>query len=330
MNLKLASFLFVCAFISCNGQKPFGTEHLKLEKTIEMPGVKGRIDHMAVNLKTNIIYIAALGNNSIEVVDLNKGTIIHSIKELDEPQGVAYIPESNELVVANGGDGNCIFYNASTYEVIATVKLKGDADNVRYDADTRKVYVGYGDGGIAVLDAITHKETGNVILPAHPESFQIDKKHDLLFVNLPGDNSIAVIELKSLKLTGTWKIQGLRANFPMALDTATGSVIIGFRHPAMLVSYDAVKGKEQNRVQLVSDVDDVFFDQPAQEVFASGGGGYINIFKRENDGFKKIANIPTRSGARTCLLVPSSQTLILAERETGGNAAALAVYKIIK
>ena len=62
---------------------------------------------------------------------------------------------------------------------------------------------------------------------------------------------------------------------------------------------------------------------------ASGGDGAIDIFKKAEDGhLKKIANIPTRSGARTSLLVPALHILVVAQRATGGKAAALVVYTI--
>ena len=329
INLQIAIIFFLPCLISCNGQKPFGVEHLSLEKIVELPDVQGRIDHMAINLRDNIVYVAALGNNTVEVVDLNKGSVVHSIKGLDEPQGICYIPVANEIAIANGGNGQCVFYNASSYATIATISLGGDADNIRYDERSNMLYVGYGNGGIAVIDATTHKKASEVKLSAHPESFQLDQKRKVLFVNLPDDNSIAIINLQNLKVASTWETNGLRANFPMTLDTSSGSVIVGFRHPATLVSYDAVTGKEQSRTDLINDVDDVFFDEVKQEVFASGGGGAITIFKKESDhSFKKIANISTRSGARTSLFVPSLGRLILAERSSGSKLAALAVYKI--
>lgn len=327
MKFKIFYLFFICWFASCKGQKPFGTDHLKLEKIIEMPEVKGRIDHMAVNLKDKVIYVAALGNNSVEVIDLQKNTTIHSIKGLDEPQGVAYLPRQNEIVIANGGNGNCVFYNATTYKIITTLHLPGDADNVRYSASGEKIYVGYGDGGIAVIDAASHKQTGDVKLPAHPESFQIDQKNNLMFVNLPDAKSVAVIDLRNMKVISTWKTNNLKANFPMALDTTDNHVMIGYRHPSVLVIYDVKTGKKVGRTDLVSDADDIFYYEANQQVLASGGGGSINIYKKDNNGFKQVANIPTRYGARTSLLIPYWGTYVLAERANGGRSAAIAVYK---
>ena len=327
---SLITILFcINCLASCKGQQTFGTDYLKLEKTIEMPGVNGRIDHMAVNVKDKVLYMAALGNNTVEVVDLNKGVVIKSIKGVEEPQGIAYIPEQNEVAVASGGNGDCVFFDASSFKIVATVHLAGDADNIRYDAAERRMYVGYGNGGMALIDPVAHKQTGNVKLSAHPESFQLDKRNNKLFVNLPDDHSIAVIDLKSFTIANTWKISKYNANFPMTLDTANNHVMIGFRHPAVLVTYDVKTGIEVSRTNLVSDVDDVFYYPAIRQVYASGGGGSINVFKKNIDNkYKKVANISTRSGARTSLLIPSLQTYILAERANGGKSAALAVYKI--
>jgi glutamine cyclotransferase len=321
--------LLLCSFISCKGQQPFGTELLKLEKEIPMPTVKGRIDHMAINLNHKILYVAALGNNTVEAIDLNKGTVIRSIKGIDEPQGIAYIPEQNEIAVASGGNGDCVFFNASTFERVATVHLAGDADNIRYDTIDKKMYVGYGNGGMAMIDPATHKQIGDVKLPAHPESFQLDKKNNKLYVNLPDDHSIAVIDFKSFKVVDTWKINKFRANFPMTLDTASNHVIIGYRHPAALVVYDGKTGNEITRNELVDDVDDVFYDAAKQQVLASGGGGFINIFhKASGNRYKLVANIASRDGARTSFFVPSLRTFVVAERAAGGKAAAIVVSKI--
>jgi len=329
MKIIITYILCINCLTSCKGQESFGTDHLKLEKVIEIPGVGGRIDHMAINLKERVVYIAALGNNTIEVLDLKKGAIIRSIKGVEEPQGIAYIPEQNEIAVASGGNGNCVFFNATTFEKVATVHLAGDADNIRYDAVEKKMYVGYGNGAMALIDPVAHKQTGNVKLSGHPESFTLDKKNNKLYVNVPDDHNITVIDLQRFTIANTWKINKYRANFPMALDTFSNLIFVGYRHPAVLVAYDGKTGKQVIANQLVGDVDDIFYYANKQEIIASGGDGSINIFKRgHGTTLKRVADIPTRAGARTSLLIPSLQSFILAERANGGNAATITVYKI--
>jgi hypothetical protein len=150
-----------------------------------------------------------------------------------------------------------------------------------------------------------------------------------MYVNLPNDHSIAIIDLKSFTITYTWKISKYRDNFPMTLDTANNLVFVGYRHPALLVSYDSNSGNQISSNELAGDIDDIFYHADKEEIIASGGDGSINIFKRENETvFKKIADISTREGARTSLLIPSLKTLILAERTNIGKTATIVIYKI--
>lgn len=323
-----ASFLSI-AFFACKGQKSFGDQLLTLQKTISLADVRGRIDHIDVNLKKQLLYVAALGNNSGEVVDLKSSNKIYSVPDLSEPQGIAFIPQTNEFMIANGGNGKCNFYNADNFQKTASVDLGSDADDVRYDSLTKRIYVGYGEGGIAVLDVVKHQKIADVRLPAHPEGFQIDRGLEKLFVNVPGSGQIDVIDLKSFLVTDKWKVNS-QANFPMAIDERHQVIFIGCRHPNRLVAINATTGKTISENNLVQDVDDLFFDEKSNRIFASGGGGAVNIFSFEDLKLRQIANIPTRSGARTSLLVPSLNLFILAERAAYGNNAQLKIYGIVK
>jgi len=314
-------------FSGCKAQVR-GQQLLSLQKEIILPNVKGRIDHIDINLKDQIAYVAALGNNTLEVVDLKNGKVTGSIGGLDEPQGVAYILKHQEILIANGGSGECGFYSALTLKKVGSIKLAGDADDVRYDAGTDKVYVGYGSGGIAVIDAATRKQIGNIALPAHPESFQIDAKLNKLWVNLPGSGIIAVADLKQLKVIAKWSRLLPRANFPMAYDEIKHRIIIGYRVPAKLVIYGSETSKEIFSAPMVGDVDDLYWDGRNKKVYISGGGGAVDIFKQTSDSvYKQVAHIKTRDGARTSLLIPELELLLIAARERGDQKAALLVYK---
>lgn len=328
-NIQIVSLLIVFLYLcpGCKGQKPFGQNLLSEQMTIAMAEVKGRIDHLDANLKEKIVFVAALGNNSLEIVDINKGEVIYSIKGLDEPQGVAYIPQQQEIFVANGGNGDCYFYNAHNLEKTATVHLSSDADDVRYDSTEEKIYVGYGDGGIAIIDARLHKKTGDIKLSAHPESFQLDKKLNKLFINVPDSHQIVVADLNSSKVINEWATGEFRSNFPLAIDTDSHVIFIGYRNPGKLVAMDEVSGAILNTTDLLNDADDIFFDTKEKKIYASGGDGFINIYHWQRPEIKLVAKIATRSGARTSLLIPSLGLFFLAERASLNNAAAIKVYK---
>jgi hypothetical protein len=315
-------------FTACQAQEK-GKQLLTLQKEIALFNVKGRIDHIDINLKDQVAYVAALGNNTLEVADLRSGKVTGSITGLDEPQGVAHIPKHQEIMIANGGTGECGFYNALTLKKVGSIKLADDADDVRYNAETDKIYVGYGSGGIAVIDAETHKQIGNISLPAHPESFQLDTKSNKLWVNLPGSGIISVVDVKQLKVIARWSRLLPRANFPMAYDEAQHRIIVGYRIPAKLIVYDSETGQELFSAPMVGDVDDLYWDAQNKNIYISGGGGWVDIFKQVGSAtYQQTAHIKTRNGARTSLLVPESNLLLVAARESGDQKAALLVYKI--
>lgn len=318
-------FLASFCFNSCKGQKPFGTRYLKLVKVIPLPEVRGRIDHMDVDVRKQVLYLAALGNNTLEVIDMQKGRTLHTIKGLKEPQGVVFIPRTHEIFVANGGDGSCYFYDAESFEKTGTIQLSSDADNVRYDSVTNKIYVGYGNGGLAEIDAVSHRQTAGVLLPVHPESFQI--AGDSIFVNLPDARMIAVLRQSQLRLLAKWPLD-FSDNFPMAFDAPDHRLFVGCWSPARLLVIRTDTLALIASYPMIRDADDLYYDPTDQHIYVSGGGGSLNIFQQQDpDHYRQIASIPTRPGARTSLLVPDLHWFLVAERASGIRDAQVLVYK---
>src|SRR5271155_4344682 len=169
------------------------TPPLVLIGKIALPAVHGRIDHLAADIYNGRLFVAALGNNSVEVIDVRTDSLLTSIQGVVEPQGVAYLKSSNRIFVASGGDGTVRMFDGSTLKPIGSLHLGRDADNIRTDVARDRVYVGYGEGALAVLDS-TGKRLADIPLQAHPESFQLAEKQPRLFVNLPDSHSMAVVD----------------------------------------------------------------------------------------------------------------------------------------
>jgi len=208
-------------------------------KSIPLADIGGRIDHMSVDIAGKRLFIAELGNNSVDIIDLTSGRRIHAITGINEPQGVIYIPKFNELLISSGEDGTVGFYNASSYSLIKSAKLASDADNIRYDNRTGLVYVGYGEGALAVLNGTNGSKVADIPLPGHLESFQIEESGNRVFVNVPSDHSIVIADKQTNTVLKRWQLDNDAAqNFPMALDEQNHRLFVGFRNPAKLVVYD--------------------------------------------------------------------------------------------
>jgi len=206
-----------------------GNAPLQLKQTIALPGVEGRIDHFALDVASDRLFVCALGSNTVEVVDLRKGQRIHSVTGLDSPQGIAYIPELDRLFVANDKGGICKIYDAKSYQAVGEINFKDDADNVRYDDASKRIYVGFGTGGIGIISASEGKIIGAIKLPEHPESFELEKQGHCIFVNVPNARQVAVIDREKSEVIATWKTDGALGNFPMAFDEADHRLFVGCR-----------------------------------------------------------------------------------------------------
>lgn len=306
-----------------------GGTTLRLIQTIPLQGVEGRIDHLSVDLKDQRLFIAALGNNTVEIVDLTAGKVTHSISGLSEPQGIVFVPEFNKIFVAEGGGGACEIFDTHTFQLVDRLDLSSDADNVRYDDYSMIIYVGHGNGGLSLIDASTDKVLSDIQLDGHPESFQLESSGSRIFVNIPSANQIAAVDHLQKKVVAKWTVSGASANYPMALDENQHRLFVGFRSPANLNVYDTETGKLVATLDTVGDADDIFYDAAHEMIFVIGGEGYIDIFSQQDaDNYELMTRIPTASGARTGLWVPKLNRLYIAVRHRGSQEAEIRIFEL--
>jgi Uncharacterized conserved protein len=299
---------------------------LHLEKTVELPDVQGRIDHMSVDVKGQRLFVSALGNNTVEVIDLREGKRIKTIGGLKEPQGVLYVPGSDQLYVASGKDGSVRIFDGTSYALLKTIEYGDDADNLRYDSRHQRVYVGYGSGAMAEIDNQGNK-AGEIKLDAHPESFQLDKDDSRIYVNLPKSHKVAVLDREKRTVLATWGTGTAFANYPMALDEADQRLFVVTRFPARLLVFDTESGRTIQSLPVIGDCDDVFYDRTRKRIYASGGEGGISVFEQKDaDHYADSERIPTVKGARTSFFSPDLDRFFLAVRRQGSQPASVRIF----
>ncbi len=271
-----------------------------LTATVPLEGVKGRFDHFASG--KGKVFVSGLGNNSVEIIDLFQGARAHEITGVPNPQGVAFSPEANKLFVASE-KGKLYIYDGDSYKLITTLDFDGGADNLRYDAATKRVYVGCGDSeknaAIAAVDAMTNKRLDEVYkLGGEPESFQLEKNGPNIYVNVPDLKQILAINRTTKEIT-RWSIT-VGQNFPMALDEADHRIIVGTREPATISVFDTGTGKMVASVPTVQDTDDLYYSAERKRVYVPGRAGEIWVYQQADpDHYNLISKIPTVVGAGT-------------------------------
>ncbi len=299
---RLACFMVLMLSAIALGQEPPAIDQpLILDRIITVPGADGRFDHMTVDPKTGRVFASVFGNDSVAVLDVRRGRQIHIIRGgLDEPQGVAYLPDVNHIVVTNSADGSCKIFDGTTYELLAVVKFSDDADQVRYDSARHRIYVGYADGAIGTIDALTNKIAEEKYeLGAHPESFQLEQEGPRIFVNLASQNQIAVIDRNTGKIQ-KWQLQGAGTNFPMALDEKDRRLFVAARRPATLLVLDMDTGREVARLPGAADSDDMWYDPTRKRIYVPGGEGLIYVYQQTDaNHYSLLTKEASAIGART-------------------------------
>jgi DNA-binding beta-propeller fold protein YncE len=321
----ILSAIFLNCFISAKAQEYYGMEHLKFVKSISLGKVTGKLGNMGFNLKDTVVYVPALQNNSVEVIDLQKGKLLYSIPDVKKPKSICYIPQTDEIFVATGTN-NCYFYNCKSFQRVAVYHLMSHSDPVLYDSAEEKIYVGYGEEGIAVISPVTHKKRGFLPLYTRPEGLKLDKAYNSLFTNLPDASTTLAIDLKEWRMGRKWQSDNLLAN-PLDVDTIQHRVFIGYRKPSMLVIVDRKTGRKIKLSSTIETIEDIYYDHFSQSVYVSGNGA-INVFQEDVKGFKQVANIKTHKGASKSLLIPQLKLFVIMKEARLDQNAELLVYKV--
>jgi DNA-binding beta-propeller fold protein YncE len=298
---------------------------LILERAIPLKDVTGRIDHLAIDPARQRLIVAELGNDTVDIIDIAAGRVLHRIAGLKEPQGLAYAQDSDLIVVASAGDGTVQLFDGTCFAAVGIIALGDDADNIRIDPHRGQIIVGYGGGALALIDPRTRTVSGTVKLAAHPEGFQLAPDGGTIFVNVPDAREIAVVDRSSGKQTAHWKTPDTRSNFPMAVADDGAAIASVFRSPSRLTVFRPASGEIAATTATCGDADDVFFDARRRRFYVSCGEGAVAVLGWDGTTASELGRIATASGARTSLFVPQLDRLFVAARAgwLGGDAAIL-------
>ncbi|MGO8927826.1 MAG: hypothetical protein ACLQU3_13170 [Limisphaerales bacterium] len=336
-------------------------EPLVQSGSIPLASVDGRLDHLTFGSRSQRLFVAALENHSVEVVDLATRRRVHQITGINEPQGLLYIPEKNRLLVCSRGDGTCRSFDATTFQEGPWIDLGRNADNVRFDPDAQLIYVGSGgepgNGLLSAINLVSLLPAGQggqpapphspadflldrprqadpkleIQLPAHPESFQLDRTNRRLLVNLPDEHHIAVLQIETNGFinAAAWPVAVSEKNFPMALDSASARVFIACRKPPRLAVYDSRAGILLSQTLCVGDADDMFYDPKLKRLYVIGGEGFVDVFQLSDTSHEptRLAHLPTAPRARTGLFIPDLQMLTIAAPHTTNRPAAVLLFQ---
>ena len=306
--------------------QPVEPSPVRLEAKIPLGDVRGRIDHMAIDLERQRLFVAELGNDSVSIVDLKARKVLRRISGLKEPQGVGFVPSTGTLYVANAGDGSLRLFQGENYSDLGRIALGDDADNIRVDAVANRVIVGYGSGGLAVIDAMNRNKIADIPLKGHPESFRLSRDRSRIFVNVPSAREIAVVDRGAGNQVANWPMRNAAGNFPWHSMRREDRFSQCSAIPPSSVSSPCETVGAWRPPDTCADADDIFLDTKQHRLYISCGDGSLDVLD-SHDAFRRMARVPTIAGARTALFAPELDRLFLAVRAQPYEPAALWIYQ---
>jgi len=310
---------------------------LRLLQTIPLPDLKGGdFDHFDVNLSANKLFLSAEENNAVEVFDIRANTLIHTIRDVDTPHSLLYLPATMQLWVVDGGDGIIKIFNANTYAVVETVKLEIGADSAVYDPANHLLYIATGgedakmdSSMISIVDTSTRKRVGDIkVNSTNIESLALDNNGTKLFANLRDRSLVGVIDTKKRAVTSTWPLGDVHGNTPMAVDEAHRRLFVVGRKPARLIVLDSDTGKIIASLPTAELTDDMLFDPESKRIYVACDGFVVVYVEHDADHYEELGRVPTGFRAKTAILVPQLKRYFVAAPRHGQKIAELMVYEV--
>jgi DNA-binding beta-propeller fold protein YncE len=285
---------------------------LERVQTIALKGPVGGMDHMAVDARRGRLFVANTVNNTLDIVDLKAGKLLKQVSGQGRIRGIDYSPEADRVFVGNGTGGVCNTFDGDNYELIKSVPLGVDADNVRYKPRTQRSYVVHADTELSVINARDFTLRSPIPLPKSLGAFRLESGRPRMYVNAKAGHVVA-IDTDRDEVVGRFPVAPAGVNAAVAIDEPNHRVFVGCRKNPSLVVMDSDTGEIVAGVPIPGDVDDLSFDAQRKQICASCGEGSIAVIRQVGaDRYEPIGTVPTVRGARTSVFNPGDGQLYLA------------------
>jgi DNA-binding beta-propeller fold protein YncE len=342
MKNRQTIFVVICLLLVPTGaHNADAQDKLPLQRvqTIPMPNVQGRMDHLGVDVEGGRLFAAALGDNqnTVEVIDLNAGKRVFSVRGQSMPQGVFYSTDFKRLFVANGKDGSAKIFRGDNFELFDSLSLGTNPNHVGYDPATKYLYVGIGipnsrAGALAIIDTRTNKHIGDIKTDTHPGGIKIETSGPRIFVTLGGVSKVAVVDREKREEITAWPLTGVPGVVALALDETHHRLFGSSRNPPMLIVLDTESGNQITQLEGVDGIDDLWYDAVRSRIYASGGrgsaAGFVYVYQQKDaDHYDLTAKVPTRGNAQTSIWVPQLNRYYVSASANDKEDAAILVLE---
>jgi DNA-binding beta-propeller fold protein YncE len=305
-----------------------------------LPGLKdGDFDHFAVDLDGHRLFLTAEENAKLVVIDATSNKVIHTIENVQAPHAILFRSDLKKLFVVEGDASAVKVYDSDSFQPAGEIKVAIDADSIAYDPATHYMYVVNGGREahtpyslISVIDTNSSKKLRDIKINSnHVEAIVLEKSGPRMFMNIPGQNTIGVMDRSKAALTATWPLpEGAKLNVAMALDEANHRLFVVTRTPGKLIVLDSDSGKLVSSAPAVGMVDDMSYDAKQKRIYVAGDQ-FVDIFTQSDaDHYALLGRVPGSFRAKTAILVPEWNRYYLAVPHHENHDAEVRVFEVLQ
>ena len=289
----------------------------KVLDTTQLMG-SGGIDYVCADNDGRRVYVPRGGNTLVFDLDSHKylGTVTNV-----GGHGVAIDSKSHHGFASGQKIG---MFDTETLQKIKDVDVQGRPDGILWEPFTSKVFVfSHQEPNVTMIVPQSGDISGTINLGGSPEQAQSDGQGNL-YVDLEDKDKIAVIDLKAMKVTGNYDLQG-KGGGPggLGLDIQNHVLFAMCHEPATCVILNAANGDILTALPIGEGTDSGGFNPNTLEAFSSQRDGTLTIIQEKSPtSFAVEQTVQTKPGCKTCSLDSKKNQIVLICTERMGGAGA--------
>jgi YVTN family beta-propeller protein len=310
-DMKWSAGLFLATAATLAGAS-LGGYQLKTKFQI---GGEGGWDYATADSEARRLYVSH--GTQVEVLDLDGGTVIGTIRDTPGVHGIALAPELGRGFISAGRANQVKIFDLKTLKTMGEAPTGKNPDAILYDPASKRVFAFNGGSDDAtVVDAANGKVAGTIPLGGRPEFAAADGEGNV-YVNLEDKSLVAKINAKDLTIENRWPLAPCESPSGMAIDAKHRRLFIGC-HNRMMAVMNAENGKVVATPPIGQGVDANGFDPGTGLAFSSQGDGTLTVVHEDSaDKFTVVENVQTQRGARTMALDLKTHNVLLPVAEFG-------------
>jgi DNA-binding beta-propeller fold protein YncE len=282
-------------------------------------GGEGGWDYLALEAKSRLLYVSH--GNAFEVVNVDTGTKLNPIANLQGVHGVTFAPERNRGYISNGRGNKVTVFDLTTRDVLGEIPVSGkNPDSIMYEPVSGRIFTFNGaTANATAIDAATEKVVGTIDLGGKPE-FAVHDGKGVVYVNNEDKSEVIGFDARTLEIKKRWPIAPAEGPSGLAIDLKNKR-LFSVCDKLMAVS-DFEAGKLVTTVPIGSGPDAVRFDPETGLIFASNGEGTLSVVKQESaDKYSVLETVKTAPRGRTMELDPKTHNVFIVTAEYGPTPA---------